>query len=87
MLLLRWYLARQNKLRERERDDSLNDRPRLPHSSRPVEAAGEKEGDAGDDDKFDEVYLVDSEGIAIGKVDKAFLDLTDIENRDFRYVY
>ena len=64
MLLLRWYLARENELRESER--TSRDQP-------------EKRDDEG-------VYLEDSEGGKAGKVDKAFLDLTDIENREFRYV-
>lgn len=37
------------------------------------------------DDRHDAVYIVDESGVE-RKVDKAFLDLTDKENRDFRYV-
>ncbi|KAG1754358.1 major facilitator superfamily domain-containing protein [Suillus lakei] len=37
------------------------------------------------DDKQDAVYILDESG-AERKVDKAFLDLTDKQNRDFRYV-
>ncbi|KAG1761711.1 MFS general substrate transporter [Suillus occidentalis] len=36
-------------------------------------------------DKHDAVYILDESGVE-RKVDKAFLDLTDKENRDFRYV-
>ena len=41
------------------------------------------------DDTYDEVYIesVTKEGVSVKmKVDKEFLDLTDIQNRDFRYV-
>lgn len=41
------------------------------------------------DDTYDEVYIesVTKEGESVKmKVDKEFLDLTDIQNRDFRYV-
>lgn len=41
------------------------------------------------DDTYDEVYIesVTKEGERVKiKVDKEFLDLTDIQNRDFRYV-
>jgi ACS family allantoate permease-like MFS transporter len=37
------------------------------------------------DNKHDAVYILDESG-AERKVDKAFLDLTDKQNRDFRYV-
>lgn len=37
------------------------------------------------DDRHDAVYILDESGVE-RKVDKAFLDLTDKENRDFRYV-
>ncbi|KAH9950247.1 MFS general substrate transporter [Amylocystis lapponica] len=57
MLVTRWYLARQNALRDREEHDAT----------------------------YDDVYLADGETNAEKKVDKAFLDLTDIQNRDFRY--
>jgi len=41
------------------------------------------------DDKYDNVYIIDmdSDGKATEKkVDKAFLDITDNQNREFRYV-
>lgn len=41
------------------------------------------------DDSYDDVYLTQeySDGTKTEKrVDRAFLDLTDIQNRDFRYV-
>lgn len=37
-------------------------------------------------DKHDAVYILDESGAERRKVDKAFLDLTDTQNRDFRYV-
>lgn len=37
------------------------------------------------DDQYDNVYVLDAAGVE-KKVDKAFLDLTDKQNRDFRYV-
>ncbi|KAG0705125.1 major facilitator superfamily domain-containing protein [Suillus ampliporus] len=37
------------------------------------------------DDKHNAVYILDESGVE-RRVDKAFLDLTDKENRDFRYV-
>ncbi|KAI0072273.1 MFS general substrate transporter [Panus rudis PR-1116 ss-1] len=49
-------------------------------------AKREKEGH---DSTYDEVYIEDSDAGEKGgqvKVDKAFLDLTDKQNRDFRYV-
>jgi len=42
------------------------------------------------DDSYDDVYITQrlSDGTTVEKrVDRAFLDLTDIQNRDFRYVY
>lgn len=44
---------------------------------------------AGPDDRFDDAVVEERrpDGTVVEKkVDKAFLDLTDIENRDFRYV-
>jgi hypothetical protein len=38
------------------------------------------------DSKYDDVYIETASGSEKGRVDKAFLDLTDIQNRDFRYV-
>ncbi|KAG6856455.1 hypothetical protein H0H87_004315 [Tephrocybe sp. NHM501043] len=41
------------------------------------------------DDKYDDVYVahVEADGTTVEKkVDRAFLDLTDRKNRDFRYV-
>ncbi|CCM06677.1 uncharacterized protein FIBRA_08962 [Fibroporia radiculosa] len=38
------------------------------------------------DPTYDEVYMIDEKTGEEKKVDKAFLDLTDIQNRDFRYV-
>jgi MFS transporter, ACS family, allantoate permease len=61
MLITRFYLAWQNKIRDNEQPDSTYDNVYMTE----VKADGTKE----------EV-----------KVDKAFLDLTDIENREFRYV-
>ncbi|CAL1705294.1 unnamed protein product [Somion occarium] len=47
-------------------------------------AKREKEGH---DSTYDDVYISsDANGEKAVKVDKAFLDLTDIQNRDFRYV-
>jgi hypothetical protein len=37
------------------------------------------------DSKYDKVYVLGEAG-AEKRVDKAFLDLTDKQNRDFRYV-
>ena len=37
------------------------------------------------DDQYDNVYVLDDTGVK-KRVDKAFLDLTDKQNRDFRYV-
>ncbi|KAI0797539.1 major facilitator superfamily domain-containing protein [Abortiporus biennis] len=46
-----------------------------------------KRDQEGHDSTYDNVYLSDgSEKSEAKKVDKAFLDLTDIQNRDFRYV-
>lgn len=64
MLLLRWYLARENRLREVEQ-------AQFEVCERDVEK---------------EMYLEDAKGEEVGKIDRAFLDLTDIENREFRYV-
>lgn len=78
MLLLRWYLARENARRDREQAAAVS-------ATREQQGGDEKhEGDEGEDGE--EVYLEDAKGEEVGKVDKAFLDLTDIENRDFRYV-
>lgn len=53
-------------------------------------AAENKRRDAAQrDDSYDDVYLthVDEDGTTVEKrVDRAFLDLTDIQNKDFRYV-
>ncbi|KZT71376.1 MFS general substrate transporter [Daedalea quercina L-15889] len=57
LLATRFYLAAENRRRERE----------------PRDAA------------YDDVYVVDEKG-EDKKIDKAFLDLTDRQNRDFRYV-
>ncbi|EED79307.1 predicted protein [Postia placenta Mad-698-R] len=38
------------------------------------------------DPTYDDVYITDEATQSEKKVDKAFLDLTDIQNRDFRYV-
>ncbi|PCH37793.1 MFS general substrate transporter [Wolfiporia cocos MD-104 SS10] len=38
------------------------------------------------DATYDDVYVADAKTGAEQRVDKAFLDLTDIQNRDFRYV-
>lgn len=66
MLLLRWYLARENRLRE-------------------VEQARFEICESTGRDAEKEIYLENAKG-EVGKVDRAFLDLTDIENRQFRYV-
>lgn len=83
MLLLRWYLARQNKLR-----DAKKNRVGRRGSQSPAEDQEKVErGEVVDETYEDaEVYLRDAQGVEVGKVDKAFLDLTDIENRSFRYV-
>jgi len=60
LVLMRWYLARENKRRDNEVAD----------------------------DSYDNVYIekvVDGAKVKI-KIAKEFLDLTDIQNRDFRYV-
>ncbi|THH10288.1 hypothetical protein EW145_g1445 [Phellinidium pouzarii] len=60
-LLIRFYLARENSLREREEYDAT----------------------------YDETFIVvedEKGGMAKKKVDRAFLDLTDKQNREFRYV-
>ncbi|ETW86125.1 hypothetical protein HETIRDRAFT_380392, partial [Heterobasidion irregulare TC 32-1] len=70
LLLARAVLARENRTRERER------------------AARAARGD-GDEDGFDEVYVAqaDADGKTVERrVDRAFLDLTDRQNREFRYV-
>ena len=70
LLLARAVLARENRARERER------------------AAHRAEGDE-DGDGFDEVYVAqaDADGKTVERrVDRAFLDLTDRQNRQFRYV-
>ncbi|TFK61073.1 MFS general substrate transporter [Pluteus cervinus] len=61
LLVIRWHLNRENKLRELEPPDNTYDDVYI-----------EKVGDDGVVEKV--------------KVDKEFLDLTDIQNRDFRYV-
>ncbi|GJE96883.1 MFS general substrate transporter [Phanerochaete sordida] len=78
MLLLRWYLARENARRDAEQAAAA------PEPGR-GDVDEKHEGD-GDGASEEEVYLEDARGAEVGKVDKAFLDLTDIENRDFRYV-
>ena len=70
MLLTRWYLARENRLRDEEKT----------HTSPNAKKWGTYRTN------IEEVYLQDSNGEAVGKVDRAFLDLTDIENREFRYL-
>ncbi|KAI0725010.1 major facilitator superfamily domain-containing protein [Fomitopsis betulina] len=57
LLATRFYLAAENRKRDREPRDAT----------------------------YDDVYVVDEKGEE-KKVDKAFLDLTDMQNRDFRYV-
>ena len=73
MLLTRWYLARENRLRDEEKT----------HTSSNAKKRGTYQTNI---EEVVEVYLQDSNGEAVGKVDRAFLDLTDIENREFRYV-
>ena len=73
LLLLRWYLARENAKRDREQAAA----------ARSQGGEGEKAKGEGE---VEDVYLENAKGEEVGKVDKAFLDLTDIENRDFRYV-
>ena len=84
-VVIRTYLDRENRRRDREREL--------------VEGAG-SEGDADADGvgkgagklkgEAEDVYYVtvkDENGRMVQrKVDKAFLDLTDIQNRDFRYI-
>ena len=73
MLLTRWYHARENRLRDEEKT----------HTSPNAKKRGTYRTNS---EEVIEVYLQDSNGEAVGKVDRAFLDLTDIENREFRYV-
>ncbi|KAF7368275.1 MFS general substrate transporter [Mycena venus] len=61
ILIIRWYLAAENKRRDREPPSHAYDNVYVEHLSQ--------------DGKLEKV-----------KVDKEFLDLTDIQNRDFRYV-
>ena len=70
LLLARAVLARENRTRERER-------------------AARRAGGDEDEDGFDEVYVAqaDADGKTVERrVDRAFLDLTDRQNREFRYV-
>jgi len=51
-------------------------------------ASENKRRDTEKNDKFDEIYIPQElpDGSVIEKrVDRAFLDLTDIQNREFRY--
>ncbi|EKM55082.1 uncharacterized protein PHACADRAFT_208608 [Phanerochaete carnosa HHB-10118-sp] len=78
MLLIRWYLVRENARRDREQAAAA--------SALREQQGGKEKHEADEEEDGEEVYLEDAKGEEIGKVDKAFLDLTDIENRDFRYV-
>jgi MFS transporter, ACS family, allantoate permease len=85
MLLLRWYLKRQNALREREDEPAVGEYGL--HRTQTSVAGERRDEKDGAEVNMEEVYLTDVQGETLGKVDKAFLDMTDIENRDFRYVY
>ena len=95
MLLLRWYLARENRRRDREQEQRKpQTRGSEMHCFRTTVNAEEREIQLGngediekEDVEIDEIFVAHHHGEALGKVDKTFLDLTDRNNRDFRYVY
>ena len=80
-VVIRTYLDRENRRRDRERE--LAERTGSDGDG-VGKGAGKLRGEAED------VYYVtvkDENGRMVQrKVDKAFLDLTDIQNRDFRYI-
>lgn len=83
MLLLRWYLARENARRDEEEKQLRSSAPASDADSSTEKAVEVIAGGAASE--ADAVYLADAHGAQVGKVDRAFLDLTDIENRQFRY--